>query len=596
MSGQPINNVSDENKFRNEYMQNLELASEIADTNLQANKNYLLTGQLPTISQMIDTRTTTEKLEDINKLKQDIIDKMAPIADAATASAIVNKVISNPLNVSNSLFRFMAQRIGEIVTELSKIYPYGIAYEPSDIDGIVLVIQNMYSETQGKITSFRSYMNTTSSTTAGTQVVSADNLSQIITQLQHISRVLITLRLPVIFNDKLTRLIAITRQISQSLPTSNLMSLLNKYITGAFIPGIMEKLPGAFGINIMGQPMPGEPAIPGQNVIANLTQNQLAIIKPFFKLVEKLPKLNAINTLITKLNKYMDIRAQNPMGNNNDANKHINDCLDGLLNLFSAFETDDARGIMTQFQNTMLPILENVNHVSGGFDDAMTKMGAYENQIIKMGNMQVPLTPVQERNVQHLTRERDRLRDEVAAKYGQGISQPKKRVGRPRGAGIVKVEKPPNYIGFGINEINRKKMNEKNILTIRRNNSRTNIPDLPSRHISDGFKNVLNTIVGGGTPKFNDMSKLTEEEQEYLYKLVSKSNLEDKLSVPAPSKDSLDKDFHEFEKMKGEILSGNDSRELVKKFKGLIMKLSRNGYLPKPEVNELLELLSSLSY
>ena len=77
---------------------------------------------------------------------------------------------------------------------------------------------------------------------------------------------------------------------------------------------------------------------------------------------------------------------------------------------------------------------------------------------------------------------------------------------------------------------------------------------------------------------------------------MSKSNLEDKLSVPVPSRDSLDKDFHEFEKMKGEILSGNDSRELVKKFKGLIMKLSRNGYLPKNEVNELLELLSSLSY
>jgi len=139
-------------------------------------------------------------------------------------------------------------------------------------------------------------------------------------------------------------------------------------------------------------------------------------------------------------------------------------------------------------------------------------------------------------------------------------------------------------------------MNEKNILTIRRNNSRTNIPDLPSRHISEGFKSVLNTIVGGGIPKFNDMSKLTEDEQEYLYKLVSKSNLEDRLSVPVPSKDGLDRDFHEFEKMKGEILSGNDSRELVKKFKGLIMKLSRNGYLPKNEVNDLLELLSSLSY
>jgi hypothetical protein len=592
MSGQPVNNISDENKFRNEYMENLELGAEINDINLQANKNYLLTGQLPTVSQMIDTRTTTEKLEDINKLKQDIIDKMQPIADAATATAIVNKIISNPLNVSNSLFRFMAQRISEIVSELSKIYPYGIAYEPGDIDGIVLVIQNMYSETQGKLTSFRSYMNTTSSTTTGAQVVSADNLSQIIIQLQHISRVLISLRLPVVFNDKLGRLINITSLLSQSLPSSNLMSLLNKYITGAFSPGLIELLPNAFGY----QTLQGQPVKLGDTTQLQLNQNELALIKPFFRLVEKMPKLNAVNTLITKLNKYMDIRAQDPMGNNNDANKHINDCLDGLLNLFSAFETPEAVKLMRDFQGYIMPILENINHVVQGRDELKTKIGANMNEIRKYGNLQTPLTEAQQRHVTDTTNEVERLNNLFTTKYGEGITTHKKRVGRPRGAGIIKVEKPPNYVGFGINEINRKKLNEKNILTIRRNNSRTNIPDLPSRHISDGFKNVLNTIVGGGIPKFNDMSKLTEEEQEYLYKLVSKSNLEDKLSVPAPSKDSLDKDFHEFEKMKGEILSGNDSRELVKKFKALILKLSRNGYLPKPEVNELLELLSSLSY
>lgn len=591
MSGQPVKSTSDENKFRNEYLETLNLQAEINDINLQANKNYLLTGQLPTISQMIDTRTTTEKLEDINKLKQDIIDKMKPIADAATASTIVNKIISNPLNVSNSLFRFMAQRIGEIVLELTKLYPYGIAYEANDIDGIVLVIQNMYSETQGKLTSFKTYMNSSTSTTAGTQVVSADNLSQIIVQLQHISRVLISLRLPVVFNDKLGRLINITSLLSQSLPSSNLMSLLNKYITGAFSPGLIEGLPGAFGVNVMGQP-----AQFGATSQIQFNQNELAIIKPFFKLVEKMPKLNSINSLIIKLNKYIDIRAQNLMGNNNDANKHVNDCLDGLLSLFSVFETQDAVRLMREFQGYVMPILENINHITQGQEDLVTKIGAHENEIRKYGNLQQPLTNVQERHINDITLERERLRDQLASKYGMGITSHKKRVGRPRGAGIVRVDKPPNYVGFGINEINRKKLNEKNILTIRRNNSRTNIPDLPSRHISDGFKGVLNTIVGGGIPKFNDMSKLTEEEQEYLYKLVSKSNLEDKLSVPAPSKDSLDKDFHEFEKMKGEILSGNDSRELVKKFKALIMKLSRNGYLPKPEVNELLELLSSLSY
>ena len=70
----------------------------------------------------------------------------------------------------------------------------------------------------------------------------------------------------------------------------------------------------------------------------------------------------------------------------------------------------------------------------------------------------------------------------------------------------------------------------------------------------------------------------------------------DRLSVPAPSKDQEEKDFHQFEVMKGEIMSGNDSKELVKKFKILILKLSKQNILPKNEVQELLQDLLSLGY
>jgi hypothetical protein len=48
--------------------------------------------------------------------------------------------------------------------------------------------------------------------------------------------------------------------------------------------------------------------------------------------------------------------------------------------------------------------------------------------------------------------------------------------------------------------------------------------------------------------------------------------------------------------MKGEIMSGNDSKELVKKFKILILKLSKQNVLPKNEVQEILEDLLSLGY
>jgi hypothetical protein len=43
-------------------------------------------------------------------------------------------------------------------------------------------------------------------------------------------------------------------------------------------------------------------------------------------------------------------------------------------------------------------------------------------------------------------------------------------------------------------------------------------------------------------------------------------------------------------------MAGNDSHELVKKFKILTMKLTRQGLLPKNEVMELFEDLVNLGY
>ena len=48
--------------------------------------------------------------------------------------------------------------------------------------------------------------------------------------------------------------------------------------------------------------------------------------------------------------------------------------------------------------------------------------------------------------------------------------------------------------------------------------------------------------------------------------------------------------------MKGEILAGNDSAELVKKFKLLIMKLVKSDLLPKGQARDLLMDLATIGY
>jgi hypothetical protein len=128
---------------------------------------------------------------------------------------------------------------------------------------------------------------------------------------------------------------------------------------------------------------------------------------------------------------------------------------------------------------------------------------------------------------------------------------------------------------------------------------------MPSKRVSSNLQGILKTISGGGIPNYNDLGKLDEEEKNYLNKLISRSNLTDRISVPAPSKDQQEKDIHNFEVMRGQIMSGNDSQELVKKFKLLIRKLSKQGLLPKADVEgllpkadveELLDILVDLNY
>jgi hypothetical protein len=183
---------------------------------------------------------------------------------------------------------------------------------------------------------------------------------------------------------------------------------------------------------------------------------------------------------------------------------------------------------------------------------------------------------------------------------GEGL-----RRGRPRGRGISKpfiqridheagIKPNPQFIPLGRYVVNNKKLHD-NIVTIKTVKG-TNVIGYPSTKVSPLLTRVIKNIIGGGLPSYEDMSKLSEAEKQYLHKLSKKSDILDKVNIPAPSKDQEDKENHRFEVLKGEILSGNDSKELVKEFKLLILKMSKQGNLPKTQVAELLTDLAELGY
>jgi len=121
MSGQPNRNPTDPSKFRQQYLANLALEANINDKNLQANKIYKKTGEVP--SQLTDNRTTAEKLADLERLKIDVRSELVEITDGDNANAIVQ-------NLDAQQLQFLAQHIKEIIADIKPKYKYGV---PADI-------------------------------------------------------------------------------------------------------------------------------------------------------------------------------------------------------------------------------------------------------------------------------------------------------------------------------------------------------------------------------------------------------------------------------------------------------------------------------
>ena len=181
----------------------------------------------------------------------------------------------------------------------------------------------------------------------------------------------------------------------------------------------------------------------------------------------------------------------------------------------------------------------------------------------------------------------------------------KKRRGRPKGSGVVKplsdridhtkgITQGHTHVPFGKYILNKNKLDSDQVYF--KHTKGYGVKGFPMTKVSKKLGHVLRTIIGGGVPKFEELSGLTEQEKEYLHKVANKAGILDKLSIPAPSKDKLEQDIHQFEVMKGEILSGNDSPEMIKKFKLLLLRLSKNVTIPKREATELLEDLIQLGY
>ena len=174
---------------------------------------------------------------------------------------------------------------------------------------------------------------------------------------------------------------------------------------------------------------------------------------------------------------------------------------------------------------------------------------------------------------------------------GSGFKDRAPRGKRMIGKGIAQTQR---FVPFGRYVINQHRLNS-DIVAVKRPCGSC-LKTFPSCRVGGRLGKVIRKIVGGSIPQFEDFQDLDDDERSYLHKLAKSANILDRLSIPAPNKDAQQKMIDQFEVLKGEIMAGNDNKDLVKKFKIMILKLSNSQMLPKAQVRELLVDLASMGF
>ncbi len=641
MSGQRNKKPDDIIKNRQDYLDNLNQEITLQDANEQAVKQYKATGQLPPVTQMKDNRSIEDKLRDFEKLKASIREDLAPIATTQLANSIIQKIQNSPFNQDNGLLIFFAQRAPDLVKNLQKSYKFGIKGDENDAVQFVNFIEKFYNDKNNLTSNTKQFMTRLGSNSQLGLTKKANQQSEQLNKLEaEINRNIIeltSLGLPrPLFTDFLNNLelyrLGFTRLI-------NLIKYIYPY-------DLIYKNIGQQDVSL--QQIEDEYNKMMLDLAFTPAQQVLQIdYDDFFSYINKnIPNTDYINTLLTNLRRQIDIFK------NNRSIINSRSVMDAFVNIEEVINTGETPQFVQNVKFALDRILQNIRNnlnlpaapparpavpayaplqaadalnIAGNAAQFAARLAfivgnfggnpafapyivqPYYGRLVQRANiLNVKLQQGYIDATTALKELDDMCSEEVGLRpssHGFGLSQTKiKGKGLPQAYGFTKqyveptqgVQTDPRYIKFGRYLVNTKSLKD-NKLSLRREKG-TPIASLPVYKMSNPFSKVIKKIVGGSLPSQDDFADLTEEELRYLHKVSKESDLSHKIEIPTPSKDEDEKDAHLFNVYKGEIMAGNDNKEMIRKFKLLLMKLSKNNTINKKEANEILEMLTHAGY
>jgi len=577
MSGQPLQNPLDADKFRREYLSNLKIRAELDDINLQANKVFKRTGQK---NELQDYRTASEKLSDREEVKRRVRGELQKIMSPQIAGEVIGSIADRDMV-------FLAQNLETMVPALKKMYAVGITEADQFLDYF-----NRYAEK----------LHRTGGVEMGIQQRTGQDilLSLDILTNQAVDRRQI---------DEIMELLADAdylgrrnqQRIADELRMVNLfLNTLQDDITDilrnarAYDPNVIADI---------------------QTIVDNISKNLPTRIQvdAILNRIEVLDRAGDAEGIRGKVIELTEIMSQ-----------------DGSFGL-EMRQLRDILGRIEGRQGERQPVYIPPEEMEGKSDanfktyiDALieviggqelsTVLGMTPNALKTFGTLRERKQFLRDNDavIRRALEEADARRGgggarEVAGRGVRGCGQMPcrcmvgtgltRRAYTPKPDDIdesVGVAPSPKYVKMGRYLIHKGKMAD-DIISIRRP-SGTFVGDFPSQRVSKNLGKVFRSIVGGGVPTYDDINSLNEEERHYLHKVAKSARIDDKLNIPAPKMEEEEKDVRRFEILKGQIMSGQDNREMVKEFKILLLKLSKKGLVPKGQVKDILVDLASMGF
>ena len=160
------------------------------------------------------------------------------------------------------------------------------------------------------------------------------------------------------------------------------------------------------------------------------------------------------------------------------------------------------------------------------------------------------------------------------------------------GEGIT-IKPTERYCKFGTLLLHKPMLNRYNRLSVKFP-CLACVKEFPSQVISDDFASLIRDILNGTPLNQKKLNELSNREKMLFYNLCKRAKIDEQLGLFNYKEEESNKDMDRFELVRGMVLAGNNSPEILKELRTLILKFMSNGTMAKSQGNQLLLEINSV--